>query len=96
MLYKESLPTKHLAAQREKQIKGFSRKKKETLFAKSSRSLSGAKPGPLLGEFKRNAFLGGLAPSRFPASRVLLVECNAFLYLVGTNLQGMQRCALEH
>ena len=34
LLYKETFPDKHLAARREKQIKGWSRAKKELLIAK--------------------------------------------------------------
>jgi putative endonuclease len=34
LLYKETFPDKHLAARREKQIKGWSRTKKELLIAK--------------------------------------------------------------
>jgi len=37
LLYKETFPDRHQAAKREKQIKGYSRKKKEALIAKFSR-----------------------------------------------------------
>ncbi|MHC4638320.1 MAG: GIY-YIG nuclease family protein [Planctomycetota bacterium] len=37
LVYRETFPDKYKAAAREKSIKGYSRKKKQTLIAKSSR-----------------------------------------------------------